>query len=323
MAPFARTLQRWRLPNWACVTLAALLCILPLAGFIYLIIVQAQALVLDWPRLSTSVFDALDKFRRSEIADRFRLARAFSPEILQAKLQAHFGSELMVALTSLEKIFSAGALLLLTMLFAIAMVASRQHLNRAFGYLVLKYTDIESTSTVTEMATMMESFLVARTVIAVGLGIACLPILLGFGISYSFLLATFLGVMTWVPVVGLLVGIFPVVVVGFASGKSPLVMLVVFLAISVLWAIQDNIITPKWVGHRLKLNFLATYVAFFAGGLVWGAWGMILSIPLLGVLRIACDASPALRPWAFLFGEDQEMPSEFPIQAVVPSSKPS
>jgi hypothetical protein len=71
------------------------------------------------------------------------------------------------------------------------------------------------------------------------------------------------------------------------------------------------VITPKWVGHRLKLNFLATYLAFFAGGLLWGAWGMILSVPLLGLIRIACIASPTLRPWAFALGAGDDWSNQF------------
>jgi predicted PurR-regulated permease PerM len=111
-----------------------------------------------------------------------------------------------------------------------------------------------------------------------------------------------------------------VIAVGFASGKGIGAVLGIFLAIGAVWTIQDHIITPKWVGHRLKLNFLATYLAFFAGGLLWGAWGMILSIPLLGLIRIACSASPKLRPWAFALGEvdDQHEQPDRPVLASTP-----
>jgi predicted PurR-regulated permease PerM len=126
------------------------------------------------------------------------------------------------------------------------------------------------------------------------------------GIPYSFLLGAFLGAMTWVPVLGLFVGLAPVVVVGLGAGKSPTWLVLCGLAVGAVWLVQVHFITPKVVGHRLQLNFLASYLAFFAGGLLWGAWGMILSIPLLGVIRIACAASPRLQPWAFAIGKDND-----------------
>ena len=307
MAPVMRILRKMRLPEWACVVISALLIIIPLAGFIYLAVTQIQALVQDWPRLSGSLMRALSDFRRSSLAARLRLTRVLDPAILQSKAQTSVGTELRIALTSLEKILSAGSLLVLTIFFAVAMLASRRHLRLSCECLLSSYTSIESTETVSTMAKMMESFLVARTVIATGLGAASILILLGFGVPYSFLLGALLGVMTWVPIVGFFLGIIPAIAVGLASGKGFGALSGVFLAIGAVWAIQDHVITPKWVGHRLKLNFLATYLAFFAGGLLWGAWGMILSIPLLGLIRIACTASPKLNPWAFALGEVDDL----------------
>ena len=320
MVPVMRILRKLRLPEWACVVVSALLIILPLAGFIYLAVSQIQALVQNWPKLSDSLMGALSDFRQSGLAARLHLTRILNPAFLQSKAQTSVGSELKLALTSLEKILSAGSLLVLTIFFAVAMLASKQHLRRSCEYLLSSYTSIESTETVSSMAKMMESFLVARTAIATGLGIASILILLGFGVPYSFLLGAFLGLMTWVPILGFILGIIPAVAVGFASGKGFGAMLGVFLAIGAAWVIQDHVITPKWVGHRLKLNFFATYLAFFAGGLLWGAWGMILSIPLLGLIRIACGASSNLRPWAFALGEvdDQHEQSDQPDRTLAP-----
>ncbi len=306
MAPVIRILRKMRLPEWACVIASALLIILPLVGLIYLAASQIQALVQDWPRLNASLMRTLSDFRQSGLAGRLGLTRFLNPDILQSTAQNALGSEVKIALTSLEKILSAGSLLVLTIFFAVAMLASRRHLSRSCEYLLSSYTNIESAETVSSMAKMIESFLVARTVIATGLGVASTLILLGFEVPYSFLLGGFLGVMTWVPMIGFFLGIIPAMAVGFASGKSFGALLGVFLAIGVAWIIQDHVITPKWVGHRLKLNFLATYLAFFAGGLLWGGWGMILSIPLLGLIRIACGASPGLKPWAFALGEVEE-----------------
>lgn len=316
IAPVTRGLRKLKLPEWACVVVSALLVVLPMAGLVYLLISQIQSLVQNWPKLSASLLHLLEEVRRSGFANRLHIVGVLDPNLLKSNIQSHFGSELMMTLTSLKRIVSAGSFLVLTLFFSVAMVASRRHLKRSFDHLLSSYTTIGTGNTVSSMAHMMESFLVARTSISVGLGIADFLILLSFGVPYSLLLGVFLGLTTWIPVLGFFMGIAPVVVVGFASGKSLGSMLAIWGAIGAIWVLQDHVITPKWVGHRLKLNFLATYLAFFAGGLLWGAWGMILSVPLLGLIRIACDASPKLRPWAFVLGEDDlvQAESEIPIK---------
>jgi predicted PurR-regulated permease PerM len=152
----------------------------------------------------------------------------------------------------------------------------------------------------------MEIYLIARMGIAAGVGLAGLGAMLIFKVPYSFILCVIFGLMTWVPVVGIVLGLGPIVAVALAVGISTGSLLALCAILSTIWMIQDHILTPKYVGHRLKLNFLITYLGFFAGERLWGAWGMFLSVPLMGLIRIALETSPRLRPWAFVLSEEDE-----------------
>lgn len=305
MAPVVRLLKRKaKLPEWAIVTVSALILILPLLGFIYLVASQIHELVENWSTLNDSLLRSLGRFRGSSLAGKLHLSVLLSPETLRDRIQSNAGSEVKLALTSLEKIMTAGTLLLLVLFFSVVMLGSRRQIRRSVNRLLAAYTGISPGGTVDRMGAMMETFLIARMLIATLMGAAGFLLVLAFGVPFSFLLGAFLGLMTWVPVVGLLAGIIPIVAVGFASGKGVGAMVGLVLGIGALWVFQDHFLTPKWVGHRLKLNFLATYLALFAGERIWGAWGIFLSIPLLGLLRIACSASPRLRPWAYAISDD-------------------
>lgn len=305
MAPVVRVLgKKAKLPEWAIVTISALILILPLLGFIFIAASQINGLIRNWPALSDSLMRNLGRFRDTSIATKLHLSGALDPEVLKARLQSHAGSEVRIALTSLKKLLTAGTLLVLVIFFSVVMLASRRQIRVSIERLASAYTSISSAGTVDRMAAMMESFLIARMVIAVVAGAAGFLLALAFGLPYSFLVGTFLGLMTWVPVLGFFVGIIPVLAVGFGSGKGVGAMTALVLCIGALWAFQDHVLTPKWVGHRLKLNFLATYLALFACERIWGAWGIFLSVPLLGLFRIVCAASPRLRPWAYAISED-------------------
>jgi predicted PurR-regulated permease PerM len=305
MAPVTHLLRRLHAPEWLAVIAAVLVILIPLGGFIYLVVNEVEALIHGWPQLRASFSHTLTALRESGLAGALHLRAVLNVPALEARLHANVGSEFVLALKSLKAILSTGTTIALTIFFGITMLASRRHLERAANAVMTSYSTIEPGETVGTMARLIEAFLVARTAIAVGLGVVSFVILLVFGIPYSFLLGAFLGAMTWVPIVGFFVGIAPVIVVGVGAGESVTWLLLCGLALGAVWLAQDHIITPKVVGRRLQLNFLATYLAFFAGGLLWGPWGMILSIPLLGVIRVACAASPTLQPWAFAIGDDR------------------
>jgi predicted PurR-regulated permease PerM len=69
---------------------------------------------------------------------------------------------------------------------------------------------------------------------------------------------------------------------------------------AVVQYLEANIIFPKVVGQQLNLNTLAALMGILIGGLLWGVSGMVLVLPILGILRIISEEIPgleALRIW--------------------------
>jgi len=69
-------------------------------------------------------------------------------------------------------------------------------------------------------------------------------------------------------------------------------------------AIRNNIITPLVVGSQVKVNALAVLLAILVSGWLWGISGMILFIPLVGVLKISLEKSSDMSVFAYLLGDD-------------------
>ena len=75
------------------------------------------------------------------------------------------------------------------------------------------------------------------------------------------------------------------------------------------WGVQfleGNFITPNVVGGRVSINPFAAIIALFTGGMIWGALGMILSIPVLAIIKVICDAVGSPQPIAFLLDNPPE-----------------
>lgn len=60
------------------------------------------------------------------------------------------------------------------------------------------------------------------------------------------------------------------------------------------------------VGNRLKINTLAIIVAIVAGGILWGAAGMILFIPFMSIVKLFADRTESLKMLSLLLGSDSD-----------------
>jgi len=124
------------------------------------------------------------------------------------------------------------------------------------------------------------------------------------GVKYFLLFAVFLAVMNLIPYVGVVISSFFVVLYVFLTTDSLFYPL--FTGVT-LWAIQlleNNIITPLVVGSKVKVNALAVILAILLGGWLWGISGMVLFIPLVGVLKITLSRREDTNPFAYLLGDD-------------------
>ncbi len=124
------------------------------------------------------------------------------------------------------------------------------------------------------------------------------------GIKYFILFAFFIAIMNLIPYVGVFISSFFVILYVFLTTDS---LFYPFVTFATLWGIQlfeNNIITPLVVGSKVKVNALSVILAILLGGWLWGISGMVLFIPLTGVLKITLERSAGLKPFAYLLGDD-------------------
>jgi predicted PurR-regulated permease PerM len=73
--------------------------------------------------------------------------------------------------------------------------------------------------------------------------------------------------------------------------------------------LDANILLPRIVGARVKMNPFITIVAVIVGEFLWGIPGMFLFIPVTGIMKLICDRVEGLEAWGLLIGvEEVEKP---------------
>ena len=126
------------------------------------------------------------------------------------------------------------------------------------------------------------------------------------GIPYPFLFGFTASILTFIPYVGIMVSsLLPISVawITFNSIWYPLGVIGVFSLVQVL---EAYIIFPYAVGSRLKINTLAILIMVIAGGILWGAAGMILFIPFISILKLIADRTESLKSLSLLLSDGKQ-----------------
>lgn len=128
--------------------------------------------------------------------------------------------------------------------------------------------------------------------------------LLILGVPYAIFLGIISGFLNIIPYLGILVAMLLAVSFALITSSGLFVPVLILICLSVIHLIDANFIVPNVVGSKVKLNPLFTIMAVLMGSLLWGIAGMILFIPLLGMLKAVFDNIDSLRPYGYLIGND-------------------
>jgi predicted PurR-regulated permease PerM len=298
VAPIVRFLRSKNFPEVVALAVVGVLLFLPFLVISILALSEGSSLVRDYPHLIERFREEWARFLASPTAVGWNLSGMISDEDIGSKIGEWAGHGIGFAVEGLKAIAEAGTRMILVLFFALLMVAARTELGRGLTKLSSQPETLQS------VIRLVEKFLVTRLGIAAIVAVVDIAILFGFGIRYCVLMGCFLGVSTLIPLVGFVAGIIPPLIVAFSlghhSGGAILAMVLLLYAIS---SFEAHILTPKLLGRQLNLNLFATFLGIFSGELLWGVWGMVLAVPLLGVLRILLAASPRFKGWADLLSD--------------------
>jgi predicted PurR-regulated permease PerM len=156
---------------------------------------------------------------------------------------------------------------------------------------------------VAQIKTVIQRYLTGLIIEAVIIAIMYSTALLILGIDYAILLGIIGASINVIPYIGGIVGIalpMMVALVTEPTSWQAFYILIIFLGIQL---IDNHYIIPKIVASKVKINALFSMIAIIAGNALWGIPGMLLSIPLLGIIKLIFDHIEPLKPWGFLLGD--------------------
>ncbi|MDQ2862987.1 MAG: AI-2E family transporter, partial [Bacteroidota bacterium] len=128
--------------------------------------------------------------------------------------------------------------------------------------------------------------------------------LLILGVQYAVLLGVIGALLNVLPYIGGIVAIALPIIIATITKDGFSTQIFILVAYSVIQFIDNNILVPRIVSSKVKINALVSLVVILLGGALWGLSGMFLSIPFIAVLKIVFDRVDGLKPWGKLLGDE-------------------
>jgi AI-2 transport protein TqsA len=273
-----------------------------IAGFIYFFTLQIVNFSQDIPMLQKRVNEIISSLQHW-ISYKYHINTRQQTDYIN-KSAANIIERLY---NSISNIFlSVTGILLLTIfvfIFSFFMLYHRRLLMRFILHLFRPKHRDRVTEVVSETRAMMNSYVMGLVLEMVIVGVVNCTLLLILGVKYALLLGLLTAVMNVIPYLGIYSATVFCMLITFtnSSWSHALSVGIALLSVHIL---DSNVLMPRIVGGRVKMNPMITIIAVLIGEFIWGVPGMFLFIPITGMLKIVFERVDGMQPWAMLIGTD-------------------
>lgn len=119
--------------------------------------------------------------------------------------------------------------------------------------------------------------------------------------KYPLLLGTFMGMTNIIPYFGPILGAIPAVLIAFTISTNQVIY--VILAVVGVQLIEGNLLSPYIVGKSLHVHPVFIIFALLVGGESFGIAGMILAVPVLTIIKVFVEPTPAVKKMKEAWGK--------------------
>lgn len=172
------------------------------------------------------------------------------------------------------------------------------------------------------MVRHVQSYMALKTWISLGTGLTAFILLTVLGVDYALLWAVVAFILNFIPNIGSAIAAIPPVLLAFVEPGPVTSGLVAagYVALNTTWG---NIIEPRVMGRGLGLSTLVVFLSLVFWGWVLGPMGMLLSVPLTLIVKLACQTRAETYWVAVFLGGDGPLPEPGPEPLPEPGPEPA
>lgn len=313
LLPIFRFLRKKKVPEIIAIVLPILLVAIFVAGIVWFFSAQIGILAADFPQIKANVNTHLKS-----------LSEWFSNiSHVSTTEQMKFITEKSDDMLAMAGKAASGAAVTLSSVFIFV------GLLPIYIYLMLFYKDIllrfifmwfkpdhhpQVKEAIYETESIIKNYLIGLLIQITYMTILLGGILLLVGIKHALLIGVIFAILNLIPYVGALIGNMIGVLLTLTSSTELWPVITVLGVIAIVQFLDNNILMPRIVGSKVKINALFAILGVIIGGSIAGVSGMFLSMPIIAVLKIIFDRTEMFKQWGVLLGDERpdKSPMTFP-----------
>jgi predicted PurR-regulated permease PerM len=203
-------------------------------------------------------------------------------------------------LQSMGSMFANGFVVLFTLIF---MLLESSHFFEKIS--CIKGMD-GSVKHIKEFSTKIKKYMGLKALMSLLTGFIIWIALSLIGTDYAFLWAFLAFLLNFIPNIGSIIAAVPAVLLTLVQlgGLSAVLVAIIYLAVNI---VIGTILEPRVMGRGLGLSTLIVFLSLLFWGWLLGSVGMLLSIPLTIMAKIAFDTNEKTKWIAILLGPGEQL----------------
>ena len=307
LEPVVAQLQRWRVPR----TGGSLVAVLLLCGVVwagsYFFYSRAVDFLHELPKYSQKIRGKLSGITK-QTNDIQQTTQKILPGQAQrnrnavpVKVESSGGASDFITkgLGTITEVLAAIAFIPFLVYF---MLSWQEHARSKTVQLFRPENRTTAYATLGQISLMMRSFIAGNFLIGLFMSAVSMTVFGFLGLPYFYFLGFISGFLSLMPYLGVVLAAIPPLAAGLGTLKDT-GMIIVVLTVLGLHLFSMNVLYPKVIGKRVQLNPLLVTISLLLWGWIWGALGLILAVPVMGVTKIICDHVTSLRHLGEWMGE--------------------
>lgn len=286
--PIYEELRKWKIPQ--------IIIGLSLAGFTFFVlffvsnviiatiqdIVSEQAYFIAQFNLKIESFVKVFNEKTPYVVE-FDTVTSFLEDTFSPEFFGTMAKGTAVGLGSFGKYFFTFALYFLFLLFSLS------GYDNYIRYVSGRHKDVEETVRV--MQKTISTYMGIKMIISLVTGSLAFVICLLFKVRFAFFWGFLTVLLNFIPSIGSIIATVPPVFMGIIQFDSFSHIIFLALALAGVQMIIGNVLDPIIMGDRLKLNAVTVLFGLVFWGYIWGIAGMLLSVPLMVILKVILEKS--------------------------------
>jgi predicted PurR-regulated permease PerM len=226
-----------------------------------------------------------------------------SLKIKNLLMEGSITSALTGIFSSVIGVFGDFVLILIYVVFLLTEMGSiKERIKKAFSAeRAGKIADI-----LNEIFSDVKKYIVGKTLINLLQGFIFGFILWIFGVDFYFVWGFLCFFSHYVPNIGSLISTILPGLTAFLQFDSVITPVIIIILLIIVQNIIGNILEPKYLGDQLDLSPLLLLISLIFWGYVWGIVGMILSVPIMSIIKITLGKFESTKSVAILMSYNKQ-----------------